>query len=73
MLKLSKFLGCNFYYVSTAYIHGKKPGICYEEKLKDDGRKFNNYYEESKFISEKEIYKWSKKMVKNLSFLDQVF
>ncbi|MEK7652373.1 MAG: SDR family NAD(P)-dependent oxidoreductase [Patescibacteria group bacterium] len=61
MLKLSKFLGCNFYYVSTAYIHGKKPGICYEEKLKDDGRKFNNYYEESKFISEKEIYKWSKK------------
>ena len=61
MLELSKFLGCNFYYVSTAYIHGKKPGICYEEKLKDDGRKFNNYYEESKFVSEKEIYKWGEK------------
>ncbi|TSD02813.1 MAG: male sterility domain protein [Parcubacteria group bacterium Athens0714_16] len=61
MLELSKFLNCNFYYVSTAYVHGKKPGICYEEKLKDDGRKFNNYYEESKFISEKEIYKWGEK------------
>lgn len=38
-------------YVSTCYVSGKHPGIFREEDL-DVGQRFNNYYEETKFLAE---------------------
>jgi thioester reductase-like protein len=43
-----------FQYVSTCYVSGRYPGIFREEDL-DKGQKFNNYYEETKFLAEVEV------------------
>jgi len=45
------------YYTSTAYVHGQRPGIIFEDELIKPKR-FNNAYEESKFEGEKIIKKW---------------
>ena len=45
------------YYTSTAYVHGQRPGISFEDELIKPKR-FNNAYEESKFEGEKIIKKW---------------
>lgn len=42
------------HYVSTCYVSGRYPGIYREEDL-DKGQKFNNYYEETKFLAEVEL------------------
>lgn len=46
------------FYVSTAYVHGQRPRIIFENELIKP-RHFNNYYKESKFEAEKLISKWS--------------
>lgn len=48
------------YYVSTAYVHGKRPGEIFERDLVRPKRGFNNPYEESKFEAEKIIREWGK-------------
>ena len=40
-----------FHYVSTCYVSGRYAGIFREEDL-DKGQKFNNFYEETKFLAE---------------------
>lgn len=41
----------DFNYISTCYVCGKREGRILEEEL-DEGQKFNNYYEETKFKAE---------------------
>ncbi|MCF6148690.1 MAG: SDR family oxidoreductase [Candidatus Kuenenia sp.] len=43
-----------FHYVSTAYVAGKRRGTVFETEL-ENGQKFNNTYEQSKFEAEKRI------------------
>lgn len=43
-----------FQYVSTCYVSGRYAGI-YRETDLDLGQKFNNYYEETKFLAEVEV------------------
>ena len=43
-----------FHYVSTCYVSGRHAGIFCETDL-DVGQKFNNYYEETKFLAEVEV------------------
>jgi thioester reductase-like protein len=45
-----------FQYVSTCYVSGKHSGSFSEEDL-DKGQKFNNFYEETKFLAEVEVRK----------------
>jgi nucleoside-diphosphate-sugar epimerase len=52
---LSKDLGCDFCFVSTAYIHGNRTGTLYENELILPTA-FNNGYEESKYLCEKYIH-----------------
>jgi thioester reductase-like protein len=40
-----------FHYVSTCYVSGRHPGLFRETDL-DVGQRFNNYYEETKFLAE---------------------
>jgi thioester reductase-like protein len=40
-----------FHYVSTCYVSGRHAGTYSEEDL-DTGQRFNNYYEETKFLAE---------------------
>jgi thioester reductase-like protein len=42
------------HHVSTCYVSGRHPGLFREEDL-DVGQRFNNYYEETKFLSEVEV------------------
>jgi len=42
------------HYVSTCYVSGRHAGIFREEDL-DKGQKFNNYYEETKYLAEVEV------------------
>ncbi|MEJ2546409.1 MAG: SDR family oxidoreductase [Gemmatimonadota bacterium] len=42
------------HYVSTCYVSGRYPGIFGEEDL-DRGQAFNNYYEETKYLAEREV------------------
>jgi len=42
------------HYVSTAYVAGKRKGVIYDDEL-DLGQSFNNTYEATKLLSEKEI------------------
>lgn len=44
------------HYVSTCYVSGSLPGLFRESDL-DRGQKFNNYYEETKFLAEVEVQK----------------
>ncbi len=43
-----------FHYVSTCYVSGRYAGAFGEEDL-DVGQRFNNYYEETKFLAEVEV------------------
>lgn len=43
-----------FHYVSTCYVSGRHPGIFGEDDL-DRGQTFNNYYEETKYLAEREV------------------
>ena len=45
-----------FQYVSTCYVSGRYAGIFREEDLVK-GQKFNNYYEETKYLAELEVQK----------------
>jgi nucleoside-diphosphate-sugar epimerase len=45
-----------FHYVSTCYVSGAHPGVFRETDL-DVGQRFNNYYEETKFLAEVEVQK----------------
>lgn len=49
-----------FQYVSTCYVSGAYPGIFRETDLAK-GQKFNNYYEETKFLAEAEVQARMKK------------
>ena len=43
-----------FQYVSTCYVSGRWPGIFREEDL-EKGQRFNNFYEETKYLAEVEV------------------
>lgn len=45
-----------FQYVSTCYVSGAWPGIFSERDL-EKGQRFNNYYEETKYLAEVEVQK----------------
>ncbi|HET8773584.1 MAG TPA: SDR family oxidoreductase [Thermoanaerobaculia bacterium] len=44
------------HYVSTCYVSGRHPGLFTEEDL-EKGQSFNNYYEETKQLAEREVRK----------------
>ena len=46
-----------FQYTSTCYVSGRYPGKFTEQDL-DKGQKFNNYYEETKFLAEVEVQRY---------------
>jgi len=46
----------SLHYVSTCYVSGNLPGLFRETDL-DRGQKFNNHYEETKFLAEVEVQK----------------
>src|SRR5207247_6389267 len=43
-----------FHYVSTCYVSGRHHGVFGEDDL-DVGQRFNNFYEETKFLAEVEV------------------
>lgn len=43
-----------FQYVSTCYVSGRYPGLFTEEML-EAGQRFNNFYEETKYLAEVEV------------------
>lgn len=45
------------HYVSTCYVSGRYPGVFHEADL-DVGQRFNNFYEETKFLAEAEVQEW---------------
>jgi thioester reductase-like protein len=45
-----------FHYVSTCYVSGRYEGTFYESDL-EKGQRFNNYYEETKYLAEVEVQK----------------
>ncbi len=57
ILDLANRIKSPVYYTSTAYVHGQRPGVVFEEELIKPNC-FNNPYEESKFEAEKIIKKW---------------
>ncbi|MBU2578306.1 MAG: SDR family oxidoreductase [Patescibacteria group bacterium] len=57
ILNFAKYVKSPVYYTSTAYVHGQRPGIIFEEDLIRP-KCFNNPYEESKFEAETMIKKW---------------
>ncbi len=42
------------HYVSTCYVSGRHPGVFHEEDL-EVGQAFNNHYEETKYLAEREV------------------
>jgi thioester reductase-like protein len=46
----------HYHYISTCYVSGKSVGTFHETDL-DVGQKFNNHYEETKFLAEVEVQK----------------
>lgn len=44
------------HYVSTCYVSGRYDGLFHEDDL-DVGQRFNNYYEETKYLAEAEVRK----------------
>ncbi len=58
--RLAEILQAPLYYTSTAYVHGKRTGIIYEDELVPPPA-FNNAYEESKFKAEEFLKEWSKR------------
>lgn len=61
VLELAKILNCPFYYTSTAYVHGNRSGLILEDELIYLPHGFNNYYEESKYLSESFIHEYAQK------------
>jgi nucleoside-diphosphate-sugar epimerase len=59
ILRLAGQLKCPVYYTSTAYVHGDRPGLIFEDELLRP-KSFNNPYEESKFDAEKIVREWGK-------------
>ena len=57
ILNLARKIEAPIFYISTAYVHGQRPGIIFEDELIKP-KHFNNYYEESKFEAERLIKKW---------------
>ncbi|KKT30965.1 MAG: hypothetical protein UW17_C0010G0010 [Candidatus Nomurabacteria bacterium GW2011_GWD1_44_10] len=51
LVKLAKKLNVPLFYVSTAYVHGQRDGALKEDELLST--RFNNAYEESKFMTER--------------------
>ncbi len=49
----------DFHYISTAYVAGTRDGVIFEDEL-DTGQKFNNEYEESKFMAETILNRYRK-------------
>lgn len=47
----------HLFYISTAYVSGKRTGTIYEEEL-SAGQSFRNHYEETKYLAEVEIRKF---------------
>lgn len=43
-----------FHYVSTCYVSGRHPGLFLEQDL-EKGQRFNNHYEETKYLAEVEV------------------
>jgi thioester reductase-like protein len=43
-----------FQYVSTCYVSGRYPGVFTEDHL-EEGQRFNNFYEETKYLAEVEV------------------
>lgn len=43
-----------FHYVSTCYVSGRYPGLFTEDDL-EKGQRFNNYYEQTKYLAEVEV------------------
>lgn len=43
-----------YHYISTCYVAGKREGVIYENELEHDAG-FRNYYEESKYLAEREV------------------
>jgi len=60
ILNLASHIKSPIYYTSTAYVHGQRTGVIFEDELIKPNS-FNNPYEESKFESEKIIRKWGEK------------
>ncbi len=60
ILSFSEEIKSPVYYTSTAYVHGQRPGVVFEDELIKPN-KFNNPYEESKFEAEKVIRKWGER------------
>ena len=48
----------HFHAISSAYVAGNKSGIVHEDEL-DDTSGFRNYYEETKFLTEKVIHRFA--------------
>ncbi|PIR47176.1 MAG: hypothetical protein COV07_00690 [Candidatus Vogelbacteria bacterium CG10_big_fil_rev_8_21_14_0_10_45_14] len=49
-------------YTSTAYVHGvQKNGTLTKEELYEKPKRFNNFYEESKYVAEKYISEWGER------------
>lgn len=57
ILEFATLIKAPVFYVSTAYVHGQRPGLVFEDELIKPSC-FNNPYEESKFEGEKIIKKW---------------
>jgi len=64
VLNLVQHIKSPIYYISTAYAHGQRPGIIFEEDLIKP-KHFNNPYEESKFEAEKIIKYWGQEKGNN--------
>lgn len=64
VLKLAEKIKAPVYYVSTSYVHGQRPGQILEDELIEP-KKFNNFYEESKFHAEKIVQDWGRMNDKN--------
>jgi nucleoside-diphosphate-sugar epimerase len=46
----------HFHYISTCYVSGNLPGVFREDDL-ERGQRFNNFYEETKYLAEREVRK----------------
>ena len=58
--ELARHFNTKLFYVSTAYVHGKRTGVLLEDELIRPSA-FNNPYEETKFLAEKYMREWGKK------------
>ena len=60
ILKVGEMLKSPVYFTSTAYVHGKYNGMAYEHHS-EKPKRFNNFYEESKYIAEEMLQDWGKR------------